>query len=49
MQAFVIGSIMGWVDANGVRGFREAYIETGKGSGKTPLAAGLWLQKERKP
>lgn len=47
MQVFVIGSLMGWVgtgdDGQEVRRFREAYIETGKGSGKTPLAAGLGL------
>lgn len=40
-QAFVIGSIFGWVDAAGNRRFRIAYIETAKGSGKSPLAAGV--------
>jgi len=42
-QAFVLGSIFGWVDAEGARRFRVAYIETGKGNGKSPLAAGVGL------
>ena len=42
-QAFIVGSLMGWYRADGARRFREAYVETGKGSGKTPLAAGLGL------
>lgn len=41
MQAFVVGSLFGWVDSRGYRRFREAYIETGKGNGKTPLLAGI--------
>lgn len=40
-QAFIIGSIFGWVNAEGVRRFRTAYVETAKGSGKSPLAAGV--------
>lgn len=40
-QAFVVGSLFAWVDAGGRRRFRVAYIETGKGSGKSPLAAGI--------
>jgi phage terminase large subunit-like protein len=43
-QAFVIGSIYGWKAADGTRRFRVAYIETGKGSGKSPLAAGVGLK-----
>jgi len=43
-QCFVIGSLRGWFRHDGFRRFRDAYIETGKGSGKTPLAAGLALQ-----
>lgn len=39
-QAFVIGSVFGW-KRGAVRRFRTAYVETGKGSGKTPLAAGV--------
>lgn len=42
-QKFVVGSIFGWVDAEGLRRFRIAYIETGKGSGKSPLEAGIGL------
>lgn len=43
-ESFVIGSIHGWRRADGTRRFRMAYIETGKGSGKSPLAAGLGLK-----
>ncbi len=39
-QAFIIGSLFGWM-LNGRRRFQTAYIETGKGSGKSPLAAGI--------
>lgn len=42
-QAFVVGSIFGWVDAEGLRRFRIVYIETGKGSGKSPMEAGIGL------
>ena len=46
-QAFIIGSLYGWQrqdDHNGlVRRFRSAYVETGKGSGKSPLAAGIGM------
>lgn len=42
-QAFVVGSIFGWVDADGFRRFRVGYVETAKGSGKSPLAAGIGL------
>lgn len=43
-QAFVVGSLHGWRRADtGARRFRVAYIETGKGSGKSPLAAGIGL------
>jgi phage terminase large subunit-like protein len=41
-QAFVVGSIYGWLRGD-VRRFRVAYIETGKGSGKSPLAAGVGM------
>ncbi len=41
-QAFVVGSLFGWKRGD-VRRFRSAYVETGKGSGKTPLAAGIGL------
>lgn len=42
-QAFVVGSLWGWVDDEGRRRFRVAYIEQGKGNGKSPLAAGIGL------
>jgi len=42
-QKFVVGSLFGWYNADGTRRFRTAYVETGKGSGKTPLAAGIGL------
>lgn len=43
-QVFVAGSIFGWVHhATGFRRFRKAYIESGKGNGKTPFAAGIGL------
>lgn len=42
-QAFIVGSLFGWVDAEGLRRFRVAYIEAGKGCGKSPLAAGIGL------
>jgi len=42
-QAFVVGSLFGWKTEDGYRRFRIAYIETGKGSGKSPLAAGIGL------
>ena len=42
-QAFVIGSLYGWRRFEGPRRFRVAYVETGKGSGKSPLAAGVGL------
>jgi phage terminase large subunit-like protein len=43
-QAFVVGSIFGWLRADdGLRRFRTCYLETGKGSGKSPLGAGMGL------
>lgn len=40
-QRFIVGSLFGWMGADDYRRFRTAYIEMGKGSGKTPLAAGI--------
>ena len=40
-QCFVIGSIFGWKNKQGYRRFRRAYCEIGKGSGKSPMAAGI--------
>lgn len=42
-QAFIVGSLFGWYNADGYRRFRTAYNEMGKGNGKTPLAAGIGL------
>lgn len=42
-QAFKVGSIFGWKRADGTRRFRRAYIEEGKGNGKSPLAGGIGL------
>lgn len=41
-QAFIVGSLFGWY-AGDYRRFRDAYVEMGKGSGKSPLAAGIGL------
>lgn len=47
-QAFIVGSLYGWQrldEHHGwVRRFRVAYVETGKGSGKSPLAAGIGMK-----
>lgn len=43
-QAFIVGSIFGWYDRDGIRRFRTAYVEMGKGSGKSPLAAGIGIK-----
>lgn len=42
-QSFIVGSIFGWVRPTGFRRFRRAYIEQGKGNGKSPLAGGIGL------
>jgi phage terminase large subunit-like protein len=42
-QMFIVGSIFGWKRMDGTRRFRRAYLEIGKGNGKTPVAAGLGL------
>lgn len=42
-QAFIIGSLFGWKRADGRRRFRRAYIEQGKGNGKSPMAGGIGL------
>lgn len=47
-QAFIVGSLHGWqrrepTSGEWVRRFRVAYVETGKGSGKSPLAAGIGM------
>ena len=43
-QCFIVGSLFGWKGEDGWRRFRTAYIEIGKGSGKSPLAGGIGLK-----
>ncbi len=40
-QCFIVGSLFGWKNRLGYRRFRRAFVEQGKGNGKSPLAAGL--------
>ncbi|MEX3690614.1 terminase large subunit [Paraburkholderia sp. BR14263] len=42
-QQFIVGSLFGWKRQDGTRRFREAFVEGGKGCGKSPLAAGIGL------
>lgn len=42
-QQFIVGSLFGWLSPDGYRRFRVAYIEMGKGNGKSPLAAGIGI------
>lgn len=42
-QQFVVGSLIGWYTVKGFRRFRTCYLETAKGSGKTPLCAGIMI------
>jgi len=42
-QQFIVGSLYGWKLLNGQRRFSTAYVEEGKGNGKSPLAAGIGL------
>ncbi len=42
-QAFIVGSLFGWKRSDGTRRFRRAYIEQGKGNGKSPMAGGIGL------
>ena len=40
-QAFILGSLFGWCREDGFRRFRAAYVEQAKGSGKSPMGAGI--------
>ncbi|MDZ7747679.1 MAG: terminase large subunit [Halofilum sp. (in: g-proteobacteria)] len=40
-QQFIVGSLFGWKAPDGCRRFRMAFVETAKGSGKSPPAAGI--------
>lgn len=43
-QAFIVGALFGWKRRDGTRRHRLAYLETAKGSGKSPLCAGIALK-----
>lgn len=40
-QWFIAGSLFGWKRADGKRRFRTAFVEIGKGNGKSPMAAAI--------
>jgi phage terminase large subunit-like protein len=42
-QVFIVGSLFGWILTSGHRRYRNAYIEIGKGNGKTPMLAAIGL------
>jgi phage terminase large subunit-like protein len=42
-EQFIVGSLFGWKGSDGYRRFRTAYVEIGKGNGKSPMAAGMGL------
>jgi phage terminase large subunit-like protein len=42
-QKFIQGALFGWKREDGFRRFRTAYIEIGKGAGKSPMAGGTAL------
>jgi phage terminase large subunit-like protein len=44
-QKFIVGSLDGWYRLDGYYRFRIGHLETAKGSGKTPLAAGILLKR----
>lgn len=43
-QKFIVGSLFGWKRQNGYRRFRVAYVEQGKGNGKSPMVGGIGLK-----
>jgi phage terminase large subunit-like protein len=42
-QKFILGSLFGWKRRDGTRRFRRAYIEAGKGNGKSPLLSAVGM------
>lgn len=42
-QKFICGSLFGWKKLDGFRRFRRAYIEEGKGNGKSPMIGAVGL------
>src|SRR5262249_37441184 len=43
-QQSMAGSILGWKFLAGTRRYKMAYVEQGKGNGKSPLAAGIGMR-----
>jgi phage terminase large subunit-like protein len=43
-EKFIVGSLFGWKLQDGTRRYQKAYIEIGKGNGKSPLAAGIGMK-----
>jgi len=42
-QVFIAGNIFGWMNSDGYRRFRTAYVEIGKGNGKSPMSAAIGI------
>jgi phage terminase large subunit-like protein len=42
-QQFILACLFGWKGPDGFRRYRTAYLEIGKGNGKSPLAAGIGI------
>jgi phage terminase large subunit-like protein len=42
-QQFQLANLFGWIGKDGFRRFRTAYVEIGKGNGKSPIAGGIGI------
>ena len=42
-HGFVVASLFGWQRSDGLRRYRMAWLETGKGQAKSPLMAGIGI------
>ena len=42
-EAFIVGSLFGWLRADGKRRYQYSYVEVARANGKTPLGAGIGL------
>lgn len=42
-QCFIVTTIFGWIDADGIRRFQSAYLEVGRKNAKSTLAAAIAL------
>jgi phage terminase large subunit-like protein len=40
-QAFIVGSVFGWIDSKEIRRFRKVYVSVARKQGKSTLAAGI--------